>query len=83
MDQALEVMNMDQAGEYLQVGRDKLVEFINRRAVDNPLPHIRTSETNSRHSPALFRRAWLDAWLDKECERQTGLAPLDSIRRAG
>jgi len=29
MDQGPEVMNMDQASEYLQVGRDKLVEFMN------------------------------------------------------
>lgn len=76
-------MNMDQAGQYLQVGRDKLVEFMNRRSDENPLPHIRTSETNSKHSPALFRRTWLDAWLDQECERQMGLGPPGALRRAG
>lgn len=82
--QPVEVLDMEQVQAYLHVGRDKVVEFMNRSVADNPLPHVRSSEVNSKHSKAIFRRAWIDAWLDREAERQMGIAPFGvAIRRAG
>ena len=78
-----EVMSYDQVQAYLQVGRDKVADWMNRPPDDNPLPHVRTSDTNSKHSPALFKRSHVDAWLDREVIRQMGITPLGTMRRAG
>jgi hypothetical protein len=82
-DDGREVLTMEEAAAYLRIGRDKLAELMSRGPEENPLPHWRTSEVNSKHSPALFVRSHLAAWCDREVSRQMGISPLGTIRRAG
>jgi len=60
----------------------KLRDYMQRK--HNPLPHVRSSDYDSDHATLLFRRTWVDAWLDREHERQHGCPALEEgLRQAG
>ena len=77
------VLNAEQVCAYLHCGREKLRDYMQRR--HNPLPHVRSSDYDSDHATLLFRRNWVDAWLDREHQRQHGWPAVeeDDLRRVG